>query len=146
VLESIRAGIAETAPYVILPTGKGQLIACYLVWVVPYLAINIIWDISSPRTERFHLSKLQTKTNVVHAAALLCSSVLLICALFSETTEQLTNEMAVPLALASLSGILQAFSGLCPYEVEREPLLPLNLASAAGQAPAAIQAKQTPHP
>jgi hypothetical protein len=141
VLDSIRAGIAAAAPYVVLPTGKGQLIACYLVWVVPYFAINIIWDISSPRTERFHLSKLQTKTNVVHAAALLCSSVLLICALFSETIEQLTNEMAVPLALASLFGILQACSGLCPYEVERPPFPSLHLASSAG-----IQAKQTPQP
>jgi hypothetical protein len=113
---------------------------------VPYLAINIIWDISSPRTERFHLSKLQTKTNVVHAAALLCSSVLLICVLFLKTVEQLTNEMAVPLALASLSGILQAFSGLCPYEVERAPLPSLNLASTAGQTAAASQAVQTRQP
>jgi hypothetical protein len=121
-----------------------QLTSCYLVWVVPYAAINIIWDICSRRTERFHLSKMQTKMAVLHSAASLCSSVLIICALLSKSIEQLSEETAVPLVLASLSGILQAFSGLCPYELERPPRPALNASSTAGQGAVAIQAGQTP--
>jgi hypothetical protein len=126
--------LSAILPYIILPTSTVQLTSCYLVWVIPYAAINIVWDIRSQRTEPFHISKMQSKMPVLHSAAALCSSVLVIGALLSKTIGQLSEETAVPLVLASLSGILQAFSSLCPYEIEKPfqaRIAPISAAPAA---------------
>lgn len=133
-------------PYVILPTNSAQLTSCYLVWIVPYLTINVVWDISTKRTERFHLAKIQSKVFILHHAAFLCSSILIISALLTKTMAQLSDDGAIPLVLASISGILQAIPGLCPYELDKPDLVPS--ASTAANTPSipAIQAAPAPHP
>ena len=105
--------------YLLAPTTSSEVTVCYIVWVLGFMAVNIAWDMASRRTPRFHIHALARKSELVHPASALCSSVLIIVALANHSVRELSEETPVPLLLASLSAILQAVPAICPYKPAR---------------------------
>lgn len=99
-----------------------QLPIYYLFWIILYLTINIIWDIRSTRTPKFHFGHLGSKVGALYNAAAFASSLLLFVSLLDDATRKLAGDTVAPIVLAALSGLLVALAELCPYKVDREVL------------------------
>jgi hypothetical protein len=96
-----------------------ELTAYYFLWTVIFLLINILWDIRSSFTERFHFSNLKNKTSTSFAAATFSSSFILFISAFNKPTRDLLTDNALPLVLAGLIGLLYSLAELCPYTKEQ---------------------------
>jgi hypothetical protein len=90
------------------PTNSQQLCVCYLAWALVFIGTNVVWDIKSRLTPKFHFLSLQSKGALLHPAASLCSCILVIASLVDHSVHEMSEESAIPLILTSLSGILQA--------------------------------------
>ena len=101
--------------YVFLPDDASHLTVYYLIWMGFFVGINTIWDILTPKTDSFHLSKMKDKVTVLHDAVSFCSSALIITAIMSPTVRQVAKDTTIPLVLAGASGILRSLPALCPY-------------------------------
>lgn len=88
----------------------------YFVWIAIFLGVNIVWDIQTRRTPKFHLDRLKDKYDVVYNAIAFCSSLLILVSLVSPTVQKLGKDTTVPLILAGFSGLLRALPALCPYK------------------------------
>jgi hypothetical protein len=102
---------------ILIPSNASQLCVCYLIWTLLFVGVNIIWDIRSNFTPKFHFLSIQSKSSLLHPAAAMCSCVLVIAALINDSIKDISAETAIPIVLSSLSGIFQAIGSLCPYKL-----------------------------
>lgn len=91
-----------------------------------FLAINIIWDVITPNTPRFHFYNLRGKITTLYAAATFSSSFLLLLSMFSTAVTKIVGDTLVPLILAGMTGILYAISELCPYNPQKTLVKPTD--------------------
>lgn len=99
------------------PSNLQEVAYFYSIWIGLYVAINIVWDIFSKRTEPFHISQMNNKISVLYNASTFTSSLLvLLGGIFSEV-RGVAGDTVVPLLLAGLSGLMIGVAGLCPYSV-----------------------------
>jgi hypothetical protein len=101
---------------VLAPSDVNELMYFYLVWIVMFLLINIVWDIYSPNTPKFHFSEIGGKVTLLHPASFLCSSILIIVACINPQVWKLAEEIKIPILLTGISGILTSVSACCPYK------------------------------
>jgi len=101
----------------LIPSSSQQLCICYLIWAFIFIATNVVWDITSRLTPKFHFLSLQSKAALLHPAASFCSCVLVIASLIDHSVQEMSEESAIPLILTSLSGIFQALPSICPYKL-----------------------------
>lgn len=99
------------------PTSSQQLCICYLMWAFIFIGTNVVWDMNSRLTPKFHFLSLQSKGALLHPAASFCSCVLVIASLVDHSVRAMSEESAIPLILTSLSGIFQAIPAICPYKL-----------------------------
>jgi hypothetical protein len=111
--------------YTLLPQDHLQMYAFYFIWTMAFLLCNIVWDIVSPQTPKFHITMLKEKTHILHPATVFCTSILMLAAVLDEHVRHLTTESFVPLLLAGASGVLTAIPALCPYEHRPASVLPM---------------------
>lgn len=104
---------------VLLPRNVGELSTFYLTWTVLYMSVNIVWDIKSPHTPAFHISDMRSKVPTAWSASSMCSSLLLVLSIFSQSVRQLAQDTLVPVLLAGISGILLGIGELCPYDIRK---------------------------
>jgi hypothetical protein len=102
---------------VLAPSDVTELMYFYLFWVVLFLFINIVWDIYSSKTPKFHFTEIADKVTLLHPASFLCSSILIIVACIDPTVWKLAEEIKVPILLTGISGILTSAAACCPYKV-----------------------------
>lgn len=89
----------------------------YALWFTVFLAINIIWDIFTPRTDPFHLSHLSDKVDTLFSSTTFSSSLYLMLTVFQSETTALAGSSKVPLIISAFSGVLISIKYLCPYEI-----------------------------
>lgn len=99
------------------PTDIPQLTIYYLCWIIGFVLINIIWDIRSSKTPRFHIVNLREKINVLHNAAAFSSIFLIIIGLISPNVEKIAHDTIVPLLLAAAAGMFMTIPAICPYPI-----------------------------
>lgn len=71
-----------------------------------FIAVNVIWDILSPRTGSFHIEKMREKTSTLHNATVFCTSLLMLLTIFEPSVWTLAKETYVPIILAGGSAAL----------------------------------------
>jgi hypothetical protein len=103
-------------PLALAPSNSAELATYYLFWISVFLGINVIWDVCTSRTPRFHLERLTEKGDVLFSAASFCSSLLIIASFLSSHVQQLSRDTMVPLILAGFSGIIKTVPAICPYK------------------------------
>ena len=104
--------------YLFAPQSATELAIYYLLWISIFLFINITWDIFTPKTETFHISRMKDKISTVHSASFFCSSLLLLLSVVEPPLFALAKDTYVPIILAGASGLLSSSPALCPYEIE----------------------------
>ncbi len=105
----------QTVSFLFLPVDTRGLSICYLFWISLFLGINILWDVYTPLTPRFHVSALRSKVETLFNAGTFASSLLVISSLFDNQTAQTVSAAGIAHVMAGLSGLLISVSGLCPY-------------------------------
>jgi hypothetical protein len=103
--------------YLFAPDSGPELSVYYLIWISIFLAVNIVWDIATPKTPPFHFTSLGSKVSTVHNAAFFCSSLLLVIAVIKPDIWNLAKESYIPNILAGVSGILTSLPAICPYKL-----------------------------
>lgn len=104
--------------YLFAPRIKSDLPIYYLIWIGLFVMTNILWDVGTHRTKRFHLIDVSKKLGIVHQGSFFCSSLLLIIAAFNHGVWQMTEESYIPILIAGISGILASIPALCPYKLD----------------------------
>lgn len=100
----------------VTPQTAEQLVQAYLLWFVVFLLVNVVWDIFTPHTPKFHIHRLKDKVGVVVGSTSFCSSVLIIGATFNDATRDLVGNTPATLVIAAGAGFLMSIAYLCPYE------------------------------
>ena len=102
--------------YLFCPSSSKQTAIFYTFWIFTYTIINLVWDITSKKTEVFQFGHLDRKINVLYNAASFASSLLVVISVFSEPVRKIAGDIMVPLLLAGISGVVISVSELCPYK------------------------------
>ncbi len=109
-----------------MPENTPQICVYYLFWCLMFILINVVWDIKTTKTLKFHIAAVGEKKDLIHPAGAFCSCLLVIVHVATKSGEALNAEMQIPFILAGISGILQAIPALCPYDYKAIRLAELN--------------------
>lgn len=88
----------------------------FAFWAGLYMAVNLVWDILTPHTPRFHLSDLDGKIGTLWNGATFASSIMVISSAFSPATRDFAGDQVAPLLLAGTAGLFVTLSAICPYK------------------------------
>lgn len=110
--------ITDLLTYSLFPKNADELVRCYLLWLFFFMAVNIIWDIVSRHTPRFHLLRIKDKVGVVMSATSCCSSALLLGSVLDKQTAVVVGGTPVPMVIAGSVGVFLSLASLCPYTEE----------------------------
>jgi hypothetical protein len=99
------------------PENTADLATFYAVWTTLFLIINVIWDILTKETPKFHFVHVSEKVEVLFAATTFASSLLLVIGIFDDVILKLAGDAKVPIFLAGASGVLVSLRQLCPYPI-----------------------------
>lgn len=98
------------------PQTSEQLLQSYLVWFAVFVLINVVWDIFTPKTPSFHMSRLKDKLSVAIGSTSFCSGLLIFSSAFNPATKVAVGNAPATLAIAAAAGILLSLSYICPYD------------------------------
>lgn len=98
-----------------IPQSTEELVHAYLLWLAVFFVVNVVWDMMSSVTPKFHFLKLKSKTEVVLGSTSFCSSALLIGSLLNQQTATVVGGAPVPTVIAGAVGVIMSLSTLCPY-------------------------------
>jgi len=84
------------------------------------LFINVVWDVVTRKTPKFHISGLRDKISVLFSAAGFCSNLLLILRIFFPSIGNLADT-PLALVLAGATGMLWTIPAICPYDRHKKP-------------------------
>ena len=101
------------------PSSTFELGIYYFLWMLMFIGANVVWDIRTPHTGRFHISNLKDKTTTAYAAATFSSSFVLLLAFFDDDVQRVVGDTLLPLILAGITGVLQSVSEVCPYDARK---------------------------
>lgn len=105
-----------TAAFV--PQTSEQLLQSYLIWFVVFVLVNVVWDIFTPKTPPFHVSRLKDKLIVAVGSTSFCSGLLIFSSAFNSGTNAVVGSTPATLVIAAAAGILLSISYICPYEAD----------------------------
>jgi len=90
----------------IIPTDLDGVKLFYAIVIFGCLALNILWDIFSRKTEDFTAASLKGKIGVSYGASTLASSLLVLISVFHDGLALVLGEFWIPLLLAGIAGVL----------------------------------------
>lgn len=100
------------------PVSFSDLGAYYLFWITLFMMVNIVWDVATPHTDRFHFSFLKSKTTTAYAAATFSNSFIILLSSVQPEVAKIVGDAIAPLVLAGFIGVLHSISDICPYSPE----------------------------
>ncbi len=84
--------------------------------MLAFILINIIWDVLTSKTERFHFKTLANKTDVAYSASTFSSSLIILLSIPQPVVAQTVGDVVAPLVLVGIVGLLHSLGKICPYE------------------------------
>ncbi|MBX9589567.1 MAG: hypothetical protein K2X43_09695 [Hyphomonadaceae bacterium] len=105
--------LASTLAFLV-PHDKAELGKFYFFIIALCLSINIIWDICTSKTPRFHLDRLSEKVITVVAATTIASSLLVCMAVVDPKVYTLIGDFTLTLVLAGVAGLLVSIPEIDP--------------------------------
>jgi hypothetical protein len=115
-------GVSEFLKHFYAPANSAELAIFYAVWATLFVVVNVIWDIFTDETPKFHFVHVSEKVEVLFAATTFASSLLLVIGIFDDVILKLAGEAKVPIFLAGASGLLISLRQLCPYQIPARQL------------------------
>jgi hypothetical protein len=108
---------SATADLLFRPGGSSGVTVFYAIWITIFLFVNIVWDIRSSNTGKFHIGHLSEKIDTLFSATTFASSLFLILAIFQDSLVSLAKDSQIPIFISGISGVLISLRYLCPYPI-----------------------------